>query len=84
MRRGALVPAPKVDSAVLSIRDISRAHFENRKIEEHFFTLIRAGFAHKRKLLAGNLKTAGLQIPPGLKKERAEDLKLADWLKFSK
>ena len=80
--RGAFVPAPKVDSAALSIRDISRAHFKNKVAEERFFKLIRAGFAHKRKLLAGNLKTAGLPIPSELKNERAEDLSLTTWLHF--
>ncbi|MDO8407729.1 MAG: rRNA adenine dimethyltransferase family protein [bacterium] len=84
--RGAFVPAPKVDSAVLSIRDISRKHFASSADEERFFALIHAGFAHKRKYLRGNLAAAGLPVPAGLpsagvpEKARAEDLALADWL----
>ncbi|MDB5244487.1 MAG: hypothetical protein JWN18_357, partial [Parcubacteria group bacterium] len=42
--RGAFIPAPKVDSAVLTIRDISRSQFKNREEEERFFALIHAGF----------------------------------------
>jgi 16S rRNA (adenine1518-N6/adenine1519-N6)-dimethyltransferase len=78
--KGAFVPAPKVDSAVLTIRDISRKHFNSPEEEQRFFELIRAGFAHKRKLLANNLREVGftnLSLPP---KVRAEDLPLATWL----
>ena len=82
--RGAFVPAPKVDSAVLSIRDISRSRFQDGATEKRFFELVRAGFAHKRKLLASNLKEAGLELPvsslQSLASSRAEDLSLADWL----
>ncbi len=82
--RGAFVPAPKVDSAVLTIRDISRRRFASPREESRFFELIRAGFAHKRKLLSGNL--AGLVSPASFReagieeKARAEDLSLEDWL----
>ncbi|MHB1769605.1 MAG: 16S rRNA (adenine(1518)-N(6)/adenine(1519)-N(6))-dimethyltransferase RsmA [Minisyncoccota bacterium] len=77
--RGAFRPAPKVDSAVLSIRDISRANFMNRKEELRFFTLLRAGFAHKRKFLLKNLAETGLPFAGISEKARAEDLTLADW-----
>ncbi|MEA2701548.1 MAG: rRNA (adenine1518-N6/adenine1519-N6)-dimethyltransferase [Candidatus Parcubacteria bacterium] len=85
--RGAFRPAPKVDSAIISIRNI-RQHAFADEIEEHsFFAILKAGFAHKRKLLAGNLS---LHFPPekvarafkesGLSsKARSEDLALADW-----
>lgn len=82
--RGAFRPAPTVDSAVLSIRDISREHFASRELEERFFALIHAGFAHKRKLLKSNL--AGLVAPDTLVacgiglQARAEELGLGDWL----
>jgi 16S rRNA (adenine1518-N6/adenine1519-N6)-dimethyltransferase len=78
--RGAFLPAPKVDSAVLSIRSISRKNFKNTSEETHFFDLIKTGFAHKRKLLAKNLTAFGLPpnaLPP---KARAEDLSTQDWL----
>lgn len=78
--RGAFVPAPKVDSAVLSIRNISRAHFSSSADEDRFFALIHAGFAHKRKRLGKNFAEAGLPRAPVLDNARAEDLALADWL----
>ncbi len=86
--KGAFVPAPKVDSAVLSITNISRRQFQNTEEEAAFFTLIRAGFAHKRKQLLGNLKTIALEEVLGKafeevdisKKARAEDISLSSWL----
>ena len=87
--RGAFTPAPNVDSAVLTIRDISRAGFAGAREESRFFELIHAGFAHKRKVLRSNLEAAG--YPRALVAEalsradlapdiRAEDLILPDWL----
>ena len=49
-------PAPKVDSAIVAITDISRDHFKTRATEQAFFKLIHAGFAHKRKVLRKNLE----------------------------
>jgi len=47
-------PAPKVDSAILSIQNISRDFF--RDIDEvFFFSVLRTGFGHKRKMLLNNL-----------------------------
>lgn len=74
------MPPPGVDSAVLSIRDISRKNFKSPDHEERFFTYIRAGFAQKRKRVAKNLATAGLEAPDELKSLRAEDLPLGAWL----
>lgn len=82
--RGAFVPAPTVDSAVLSIRSISRARFASKAEEERFFALIRAGFAHKRKFLANNLAELGLSDLPLAAKVRAEDLALEEWLALTK
>ena len=78
-------PAPKVDSAIISIKDISREFFISNKIEENiFWELIHAGFAHKRKKLSSNLKKYRLPLNQkqldNLKNKRAEDLKLSDWL----
>ncbi len=51
-------PAPKVDSAVIKISNISKNIFTQGKVSEQvFWELVRAGFAHKRKKLIGNLKT---------------------------
>lgn len=82
--KGAFVPSPKVDSAVLSVRNISRAHFPSLEEERRFFELIRAGFAHKRKRLAKNLADAGFEAPSVPEGARAEDLPLSAWLSLAK
>ena len=81
--RGAFLPAPNVDSAVLTIRDISRKNFKTHAEEKRFFELIHAGFAHKRKFVRNNLATAGLSAGAIPEKARAEDLPLSDWLMLS-
>ena len=78
--RGAFRPAPKVDSAVLTIRDISRKNFATRAEEERFFALLHAGFAHKRKFVRKNLSAAGLSAGTIDEKARAEDMSLSQWL----
>jgi 16S rRNA (adenine1518-N6/adenine1519-N6)-dimethyltransferase len=86
-------PAPKVDSAVILIKNISKNLFISEKMEEiKFWTLLKTGFAHKRKVLAGNLRDLNqefdwqkalidINLSP---KTRAEDLKLTDWIKLYK
>ena len=84
----AFRPAPKVDSAIIAVEQI--------KIDtgagERFFQIVKAGFAHKRKLLARNLEEvsekntitkifAENDISPNA---RAEDIKLDIWLKIAK
>lgn len=85
--RGAFSPAPKVDSAVLRVRDISRANFKNKLTEQRFFDLIHAGFAQKRKLLVRNLENIlgtkaleALQQAGIPQNARAEDVPLEQWL----
>ena len=78
--RGAFRPAPNVDSAVLTIRNISRENFATKTEERKFFELIHAGFAHKRKLVRNNLVEAGLPQGDIPDKSRAEDLPLSTWL----
>lgn len=78
--RGAFSPAPNVDSAVLTVRYISRKNFAMPANEEQFFTLVHAGFAHKRKFVRKNLIEAGLPAGDIPEKARAEDLPLAAWL----
>ncbi len=81
-------PAPKVDSAVIAIENISMKNFNgaNGVSEERFFELVRSGFAHKRKVLAKNLENSGLpaETLKNLGKKRAEDLALGDWLDMAK
>lgn len=90
--RGAFVPAPSVDSAVLRIGDISRAAFSDTEEEERFFALIRAGFGHKRKRLAKNLEEywpreeiseafAGVGLDANA---RSEELTLETWLALTR
>ncbi|MFZ2500498.1 MAG: 16S rRNA (adenine(1518)-N(6)/adenine(1519)-N(6))-dimethyltransferase RsmA [Minisyncoccia bacterium] len=81
--RGAFKPSPKVDSAVLTIRDISRKNFLTKSSEERFFALIHAGFAHKRKFVRKNLLEVGLPSDGIPEKARAEDLLLSVWLDLS-
>lgn len=76
--RGNFSPPPTVDSAILAITDISRKNFASAS-EERFFEIVKAGFAQKRKTLAGNLTRAlgtSLGVPPNI---RAEDVPLATW-----
>lgn len=89
----AFRPAPKVDSAVLAVYDVSHttlSNFTDDKFES-FFKVVRAGFAHKRKLLVRNLeavttKTNAVEActSVGLSPTvRAEDVSLADWIKLA-
>lgn len=81
-------PEPKVDSAILLIDNISKDFFKEIT-EESFFEVIKAGFAHKRKVLIANLKNIFIKNGKDPKKvfsdlkisekSRAEDLKLGDW-----
>jgi 16S rRNA (adenine1518-N6/adenine1519-N6)-dimethyltransferase len=90
--KGSFSPQPKVDSAIISIQDINRKRFteaalsDSKKLENKFFEILRAGFAHKRKLLMKNLGVSKpvfdtCKIP---EKARAEDLKVEDWICLTK
>ena len=84
---GSFVPAPKVTSAVLRVSNISKTNFKKAD-EKLFFEILRAGFAHKRKMLAGNLSElfskeviARVFMEENLPiKTRAEDVSLTTWL----
>jgi 16S rRNA (adenine1518-N6/adenine1519-N6)-dimethyltransferase len=54
--RGAFQPPPKVDSAVLLVKNISRKRFNHFLEEKIFFNLIKTGFASRRKTILSNLK----------------------------
>jgi 16S rRNA (adenine1518-N6/adenine1519-N6)-dimethyltransferase len=90
VRAGSFTPAPKVDSAVLVIENISCGFFSNKSIEMRFFEVLHAGFAHKRKQLFGNLRAVfdenilrkKLHDCGILENARAEDLCLNDWEKL--
>lgn len=86
IKRGNFTPPPKVDSAILRITDISRDFFLDID-EGWFWELVHAGFAHKRKQLATNLrglvdsdKLAKVLEQLGLSQTvRAEDVGLEEW-----
>ena len=82
-------PMPNVDSAVLMIQHISKSFFE--KIDEkYFFEVLKAGFAHKRKVVIRNLeeKIPRVVLEAIWEKEklpkdlRAENISLEVWKKI--
>ncbi|MCX6754125.1 MAG: 16S rRNA (adenine(1518)-N(6)/adenine(1519)-N(6))-dimethyltransferase RsmA [Candidatus Nomurabacteria bacterium] len=91
-------PEPKVDSAIISINNISNELFKEKSDEELFFRLIKTGFAHKRKVLRKNLEDIQIKevrLPYINKideifaklninpKARAEDIKFEKWIQIS-
>jgi 16S rRNA (adenine1518-N6/adenine1519-N6)-dimethyltransferase len=97
VKAGSFSPAPKVDSAILSIENISKKFFTNSEVQPHcsesrFFEVVKTGFAHKRKLLLSNLSI--LKSKEEIKKAfskanidekaRAEDLSLEQWALITK
>jgi len=87
---GNFTPPPSVDSAILSIENISRNFFYT--LDEYaFFTFVRAGFSSRRKKLLSNLgrvcnkdvvREAFAHV--GLHEDmRAEELSLASWKKLA-
>lgn len=89
---GSFSPAPKVDSALLLLTEVSRKVFINTAIETSFFEVIHIGFAHKRKTLLGNLrhakpKTDWLPIFTRIgipEKVRSEDVTLLQFVSLAK
>lgn len=90
VKAGSFVPAPKVDSAIIAIDGISRNHFPTPHHEQVFFQVVKTGFAHKRKTLAGNLKNtwepeivdaalAAAELPPAV---RAEEVRIGTWVRL--
>jgi 16S rRNA (adenine1518-N6/adenine1519-N6)-dimethyltransferase len=86
---GAFYPPPKVDSAVVRLvpRQIEIPAQDPKKLE----TLVKLGFAAKRKMLRNNLQSVierdrltqlleKLEINPQV---RAEDLSVAQWVSFT-
>ncbi|MDX1377323.1 MAG: 16S rRNA (adenine(1518)-N(6)/adenine(1519)-N(6))-dimethyltransferase RsmA [Anaerolineales bacterium] len=89
---GAFFPAPKVDSAVLSI-DIYPSPQIKFEFHDTFFKLIKAGFGQKRKTLRNSL-SSGLHISASDAESlllaakidpmrRAETLSIDDWQNLS-
>ncbi len=89
IKPGAFRPSPKVDSAILLIKDISRDFFIDIG-EKVFFKAVKTGFSSKRKQVLNNLekikdKDSLIQIfnKFGIDtKIRAEDISLETWKKI--
>jgi 16S rRNA (adenine1518-N6/adenine1519-N6)-dimethyltransferase len=91
---GSFTPAPKVNSAIIAIEEISKDFFHPPSggfAEKAFFQLLKAGFSAKRKKLSSNLanlypKERVLEAFQALNLDenvRAEDLTLQTWQKLS-
>jgi len=100
VNKGNFWPSPKVDSAILQIRIKSaqggsalggEKGKRNKRFDEEFFKVVKAGFTNKRKQLWRNL-SEGLNIDRdkvknilteivGNEKIRAEELGVDDWEK---
>jgi len=89
VKREAFSPAPKVDSAIIAVTDISRARLGTLTPEE-YFRIVKTGFSSKRKMLLGNL-ARNLNVPKekllqifqqlGINEQiRAEDVPIEKWL----
>ncbi len=85
VKRTLFRPIPNVDSAILLIDNISNVFFDNCD-ENKFFEIVKAGFAHKRKQLQGNLSgfvsLEKLENKIGSGKRRAEELTIDEWKKL--
>lgn len=85
--RGAFVPAPAVDSAIIVVENISRKIPKN--LDKIFFDMIHSAFSHKRKRLAKNLKSfkskdyEQILVSLGLDKDvRAEDISIETYIQL--
>jgi 16S rRNA (adenine1518-N6/adenine1519-N6)-dimethyltransferase len=89
---GAFFPAPKVDSAVLSVEIYPSPLIQPERLDT-FFKLIKAGFSQKRKTLR-NALSSGLHISPVEAADllmranidpqrRAETLSIEEWENLS-
>ncbi len=88
--KGNFSPAPKVDSAIISVRNISHDALITIGIP-FFFEVLHMGFASKRKQLLGNLskkfnrdELLHIFSTLGLKEDvRGEDVSASKWLELS-
>ncbi len=89
VKRGSFFPIPNVDSAIIKI-EVRDQKLEVRE-REKFFKVVKAGLAHKRKILISNLKDlyakdtlsrafAKLSIPENV---RGEDLDISTWINLA-
>lgn len=97
VRLGQVVPArlftppPRVDSQVVVLRTRT-APLVGENIEKHFFTVVKAGFSAKRKMLRSSLAgglgvtkdqaAAWLEAAKISPTARAESLSISDWMRL--
>ncbi|MBI4224731.1 MAG: ribosomal RNA small subunit methyltransferase A [Candidatus Sungbacteria bacterium] len=84
-------PQPKVDSAILKITHISENFFTKHHIaSKDFFSLVKAGFSSRRKMLTNNLRSfaskkelvQALHSIGHSPSARAQELSLQEWIKI--
>ena len=88
---GSFFPKPKVDSAVLKIT-LNKEDYEKESLESDYLNIMKKSFAHKRKMMLGNLKkempkTRWEEIFNKLKidlKVRSEDLTEKDFINIAR
>lgn len=86
IKKESFSPQPKVDSAILLIKNISRDFFKNKEAEVLFFKILKKTFGQKRKTLKHtltkvlniNTETLTKKIPIDLKR-RPETLDQEEW-----
>lgn len=88
---GSFFPKPKVDSAVLKIT-LNKGNNERDSLESEYLNIMKKSFAHKRKMMLGNLKKEMPEIKweeifNKLKidiKVRSEDLTQKDFINIAR
>jgi len=92
VKAGSFSPAPKVDSAILGIFNITKERFIHAGIsEDYFFSILKCAFAGKRKMLLGKLSSLAdrgalehifekLNIDKNI---RAEDVMIGQWFELT-
>ena len=89
--KGHFTPSPKIDSAIIAVRNVNQDNFQDISAE-HFFEILHLGFSSKRKQLLGNLSkqynrskvTEVLRLVGVPIDVRAEDVPLEKWLQLAK
>ena len=83
VKKNVFSPQPKVDSAILHIKDIKD---QEKIFEKHFFQIIKKVFSAKRKKISSLLdkETCDLLMSAGVSKDkRAEDVDISAWEKLT-
>lgn len=86
-------PAPKVDSAFISIKFYKDKRYESKISEEKFFKYVKVAFSNKRKNIVNNLSTLGISKDVIKEKlgelsisinERAENLTIDQFIEIAR